>query len=58
MNRHDGKAKLVEDFKPLYSKLPDSTLRQLMLTELVQVHRTNRGLHPVTAVARKIKCKG
>ena len=36
MNRHDGKAKLVEDFKPLYSKLPDSTLRQLMLTELVQ----------------------
>ena len=35
MNRHDGKAKLVEDFKPLYSKLPDSTLRQYMLNELV-----------------------
>ena len=36
MNRHDGKAKLVEDFKPLYSKMPDSTLRQLMLTELAK----------------------
>ena len=36
MNRHDGKAKLVEDFKPLYSRMPNSTLRQLMLTELAK----------------------
>lgn len=35
MNRHDGKARLVEDFKPIYSNMPDSSLRELMLSDLM-----------------------
>ena len=34
LNRHDGTAKLVKDFTPLYWKIPDPTLRQLMLADL------------------------
>ncbi len=36
MNRHDGKARLVEDFKPIYANMPDSSLRKLMLNDLTK----------------------
>ncbi|MDE0309644.1 MAG: DNA primase [Acidiferrobacterales bacterium] len=34
MNRHDGKAKLIEDFKSIFVHMPDSSLRELMLSDL------------------------
>ena len=58
MNRHDGKAKLVEDFKPLYSKNARFHFASIDVDGTCEVHRTNRELHPVTSVAREIKCKG
>ena len=36
IRRHDGKAKLVEDFKPIFSKMPDSSIRELMVSDLVE----------------------
>ena len=32
--RHDGRAKLVEDFKPIFDKLPEGTLQQLMIKDM------------------------
>ena len=34
LERFDGKAKLVEDFKPIYAKMPDSSIRELMVSDL------------------------
>lgn len=36
ITRHDGKAKLVEDFKPIYAKMPESSIRELMVSDLVE----------------------
>ncbi len=34
ISRHDGKAKLLEEFKPIYANLPNSSIRALMLEDL------------------------
>ena len=36
MNRHEGKANLIEDFKPIYSSMPDSSIRELMVSDLIE----------------------
>ena len=34
IRRHDGKAKLVEDFAPIHAELPESLLRSMMVEEV------------------------
>ncbi len=34
LERHDGKAKLIEDFAPIYAELPESLLRGMLVEEI------------------------